>query len=535
MRSIDAHRALLYARALHAGRNRISQRLAQLPAGMQSGDLNASLNRYEETVGAICDQIILPTVAKALNDELQRKTLEGSTPNQRYQSFFLREGKIADGLDRLTKDYHPIQLHVNRVCMNAADAICEAIQRLGADITEIRRWTGHPCDVVVQFEMTESDPHRDGRRVIIFTFSTSEMIVYKPRSVSIDAVARQFIKRLMPASTLTPIIANVLDRGSYGWCEYLRAGAFTSKPQILRYYRNAGALIAIADIMNFGDGHFENIMASKTGPSIVDCETFFQNCRPDAEKNILFTGMLNVPENRAQIGGSMAGLDSYGSGRTQYTATRILNERTDNLRVGFNRFSLDAPLNAPIFENQIHGLYPYIDDVVEGLSQTYRYVQTARRALLDDNALWHKVNHCRVRQILRPTLVYVTLLRRLEQPDLATSNIKQRAYLREKLTTISTQVKKRLINDEITRLMSGDIPTFHSRPGSTTLESDLGTRYEAFYDTPASEQIRQHISSLDEEYTETQVNLLQRSVTPWSNPISLSQHDLRLLKKVGVA
>jgi type 2 lantibiotic biosynthesis protein LanM len=473
-------------------------------------------------------------VAKALNEELQRNALEGSTPNQRYRSFFLREGKIADGLDQLIKDYRPIQIHVNRVCMNTADAICEAIQRLGADITEIRRWTGRPCDAVVQFEMTESDPHLDGRRVIIFTFSTSEVLVYKPRSVSIDAVATQFIKRLMPPSEFQPIIANVLDRGSYGWCEHLRAATFISKPQIHCYYRNAGALIAIADLMNFGDGHFENIIASKMGPSIVDCETFFQNYRPDTEKNILFTGMLNIPENREQIGGSMAGLDSYGSGRTQYTATRILNERSDNLRVGFNRFSLDAPLNAPVFENQIHGLYPYIDDVIEGLRQTYRHIQTAREALLDDDALWHKVNHCRVRQILRPTLVYVTLLRRLEQPDLATSVTKQSAYLREKLTTISTRVKKQLIDDEITRLMSGDIPTFHSRPGGTTLESDLGTRYEAFYDTPASEQIRQHISSLDKESTETQVNLLQSSVTPWSNPISLSRQDLRLLKKVGV-
>jgi type 2 lantibiotic biosynthesis protein LanM len=534
MRSIDAHRALLYAHALRAGRNRISQTLAQLPAGLQSGDLTASLNRYEETVGAICDQIILPAVAKALNDELQRNALEGSTPNQRYRSFFLREGKIADGLDRLIKDYHPIQMHVNRVCMNAAGAICEALQRLGADISEIRRWTGHPCDVVVQFEMTESDPHRDGRRVIIFTFSTAEVIVYKPRSVSIDAVATQFIKRLMPAPEFGPITANVLDRGSYGWCEYLRAATFTSKSQIHRYYRNAGALIATADLMNFGDGHFKNIIATKMGPSIVDCETFFQNYRPDAEKNILFTGMLNVPENRGQIGGSMAGLDSYGSGRTQYTATRIINERTDNLRVGFNRFSLDAPLNAPISENRIHGLYPHVDDVVEGLRQTYRHIQTAREALLDENALWQEVNHCRVRQILRPTLVYVTLLRRLEQPDLATSNIKQSAYLREQLTTISTRVKKRLINDEITRLMNGDIPTFHSHPGSTTLESDLGTRYEDFYDTPASEQIHQRISSLDEEYAETQVNLLQTSVTPWSNPISISPQDLRLLKKVGV-
>jgi type 2 lantibiotic biosynthesis protein LanM len=534
MRSIDAHRALLYAHALRAGRNRLSQTLAQLPAGLRSGDLNISLNRYEETVGAICDQIILPVVAKALNEELQRNTLEGRTPNQRYRSFFLREGNIADGLDRLIKEYHPIQMHVNRVCMNAADAICEAIQRLGADISEIRRWTGRPCDVVVRFEMTESDPHLDGRRVIIFTFSTSEVVVYKPRSVSIDAVAKRFIKRLMPASEFAPIIANVLDRGPYGWCEYLRMFTFTSKSQIHHYYRNAGALIAVADLMNFGDGHFENIIASKMGPSIVDCETFFQNYRPDAEKNILFTGMLNIPENRGQIGGSMAGLDSYGSGRTQYTATRILNERTDNLQVGFNRFSLDAPLNAPIFENRIHGLYPYIDDVVEGLRQTYRYIQAARETLLDDDALWHKINHCRVRQILRPTLVYVTLLRRLEQPDLATSNIKQRAFLREKLTTISTHVKKRLIGDEITRLMSGDIPTFYSRPESTTLESDLGTRYENFYETPASEQIRKHISSLDQEYTEAQINLLQTSVTPWSNPINLSQQDLRLLKKVGV-
>jgi hypothetical protein len=65
-------------------------------------------------------------------------------------------------------------------------------------------------------------------------------------------------------------------------------------------------------------------------------------------------------------------------------------------------------------------------------------------------------------------------------------------------------------------------------------ESDLGTGYENFYETPASEQIRKHISSVDQEYTEAQINLLQTSVTPWSNPINLSQQDLRLLKKVGV-
>jgi hypothetical protein len=35
------------------------------------------------------------------------------------------------------------------------------------------------------------------------------------------------------------------------------------------------------------------------------------------------------------------------------------------------------------------------------------------------------------------------------------------------------RVKKQLIDNEITRILSDDIPTFHSRPGSTALESAL--------------------------------------------------------------
>jgi hypothetical protein len=70
-------------------------------------------------------------------------------------------------------------------------------------------------------------------------------------------------------------ILGILDRGDYGWVEYLSTPACSDELAVARFYRRQGALLALLHVLLGTDIHHENLIAHGEHPVVVALEALF--------------------------------------------------------------------------------------------------------------------------------------------------------------------------------------------------------------------------------------------------------------------
>jgi len=131
---------------------------------------------------------------------------------------------VSEDLSELFKEYC-VLARMTAVRINQwVDLVSEFLIRLEADLPEIQHnfRISHPGKVV-EAEPGLSDPHCDGRTVIIVTCETGFKLVYKPKSMGLEKEYFELYAWLNSrGETILPFkIVNVINRGSYGWVEYI--------------------------------------------------------------------------------------------------------------------------------------------------------------------------------------------------------------------------------------------------------------------------------------------------------------------------
>ena len=109
-------------------------------------------------------------------------------------------------------------------------------------------------------------------------------VVYKPRSLAVDVHFQEILAWLNARGDHPPFrTLNILERGSYGWVEFVTAerlhvsgggSPFTSEARC--------GYLAILYALEATDFHFENVIASGEHPVLIDLESLFH---PRAENH----------------------------------------------------------------------------------------------------------------------------------------------------------------------------------------------------------------------------------------------------------
>ncbi|HJQ64975.1 MAG TPA: DUF4135 domain-containing protein [Gemmatimonadales bacterium] len=171
----------------------------------------------------------------------------------------------------------------------------ELRRRLATDRRAIAQsWgCGRPLGRVLEVRSGLSDPHDGGRTVAVVRFASGLRVVYKPRPVGLEAAFHRLVawwnERAGPVAVFAP---DVVDRGTYGWMEFVTHEACIDHEAASRYWERAGALIALADLLDATDLHHGNVIAHGEYPVLVDLETLLQPRRPRAARSLLSTGLV---------------------------------------------------------------------------------------------------------------------------------------------------------------------------------------------------------------------------------------------------
>lgn len=494
---------------------------------------NAHLPFDQQTIEVLCCTRLLGLlrllVVRVLVLELQiarlQGRLQGETPAQRFDFFFQQLTQPAQAL-RLFADYPLLARQVSERTEDWLVCELELLGRLCNDWDEICRTFAPAGDpgVLIQIREGEGDTHNGGRSVATLTWSSGLRLVYKPRALTIDLRYQELLawlntSRCQPAFRLF----RLLEKGQYGWCEYIAQDTCSSEAQVGRFYRRLGGHMALLYILEATDLHAQNLIAAGEHPMLIDLEALLHPRIPSPDPlldpaqalldhSVLRIGLLprRLFATQEQDGVDLSGLSA---GRGQLTPDRIAQLQavgSDEMHITQAYVELEQGQHRPTLCAQDVDVLAQRNNLVAGFTGVYRLLLRQRSELLD--RFLPRFADAEVRVLLRTTRLYASMLADSTHPDVLRDACEFERLL-DRLWIGSRELPHllELIPAERADLQQGDIPRFTAHPASRDLLTSRGERLPAFLPQASLQQARQRVLQLSARDLERQTWIIEAS------------------------
>lgn len=477
-------------------------------------------------------EIVNRTLVLELNVARLRKQLNGETAQDRFQSF----------VQLLTKPEFSLPI-LQEYSVMARQVVIRIKQWLNFH-TE---WLTQLCQdlpvILENFAITQApgtlveasragDKHCDARAVLILKFESGLKLVYKPHSLAVDTAFQALLtwinsKGQSPA--LKPI--QVLDRGSYGWVEFVEGSECSSTDEVARFYQRQGSYLALLYALDATDFHFENLIAAGEHPILIDLESLFQ-ARPPARLDlpnasaglslngsVLRIGLL---PQRYFMGGDSEGVDMSGLGAQADMLTPMPvptwdNPGTDVMRLKKMRLPMGNGQNRPKVNGTFINVEAYATDIQQGFTHTYALLMRHKEEMLAPTGPIAAFADVEVRYIPRATNLYSKLLYESYHPDMLRNNLVRERFL-DKLW-LQVEVRPylaQIIESEQIDMHHGDVPHFVTRPLSVDIWDARGLRIENLFEQSGLELVYERLQKLNPEDLARQLWFIEASFTSLS-------------------
>jgi type 2 lantibiotic biosynthesis protein LanM len=491
------------ARLVEPALQRLADRLAAVP-GLATAEREAV---HASASAALWESVRHRTI-RALVLELNVARIGGRltapSPRERWEQWL--ESATSPGFwDSLGEHYPTLVGRLGFVMENRCAATTALATRFAADRTALgalRNLDGPAGPVgrrsigeLVAVRLGAGDSHRGGQAVATLT-CTGGQVVYKPRSVAVDAELDRTLPLLLPPRTTGARIRVplVLDRGPYGWAEHVAHRLCDGDAELREHHRNLGHWLAVMRLLGGSDLHSENVIAVGPVPVVVDCEALFtppsqvpvsgyglavDRASRLVNGSVLRTGLL--PRPRTGLG--WRGVDLSGVGRPSSAAATVpepvlLDAGTDLARVGVRNVAVRPDANRPSADAV---LSRYWEVLLDGFVELTGHLHALDRAGRMEGLVAGFAD-LPVRMVLRGTDTYAEIAHMLWHPSALHD---QDAAVRRAADLLTRQAANNpgspddpaVVGAEIADLLEGDIPVFTTTPGHGRMDGPRGTRW----------------------------------------------------------
>ncbi|MEU5129289.1 type 2 lanthipeptide synthetase LanM family protein [Streptomyces mobaraensis] len=555
-------------RAESALLSRLNRLGADAPAGLADALLaTLPLDRLDMVLG--------PTLVLEVNVARVEGRLRGDTPEERFASF---AGLLADPdhQARFRAEY-PVLVRQAAEVLDRWSAACARLARhLRDDLPDLRRdlLAGRPADTVRSVALGEGDLHHGGRSVARVEFACGGVVMYKPRSLAVDAAFGALAERFSHDTGLVLRAARVLDRKEHGWAEYIRPAPCSAPDGPALFYRRTGALLALVHALRGSDLYYENVIAAGDHPVLIDLEALFHpgdgsapvwsasspaDADPAGEllhRSVLATGLLpgrrlvGPPDGRAPAHHAPArrpqthrpqtdapqaadhpqatalprttDLSGIGGSAGQPWLTPVpvpVGAGTDEVRLLPREVEVPGADNRPSLPDG-SSVDPgrHLPDLLAGFRTGYDWLTEHRAALLAPGGPVDAFADAPVRYLHRDTYVYDKLLRESFHPDFARDALdRERSLARLCSGWAGAPDRERIVRDELDALLTGDIPLFRVVPGRRDLLLSTGGTVPGFLARDGLSAVREGLAALGPEDRDRQEWIITTSFTDTLN------------------
>jgi type 2 lantibiotic biosynthesis protein LanM len=458
--------------------------------------------------------------------------LEGETSEERFRDF-VRRLRQRDVQRALLQEYPVLARQVLRVLDRWVLVTLEFLSRLCDDLAllEAELGGGEALGRLADVHASAGDLHRGGRSVVLARFTSGTTIVYKPRAMTVDERFQELLAWVDERSGLPPFRRlRILDRGAYGWSEFVATAPCASRSEVERFHLRLGGLLALFYLLEATDLHYENLLAAGEHPVAVDLETLFHPSpqhAPSAQadqrllEEHLAHSVLRVGLLPFQIGAAddFGGLDISGLAivEGELTPSRVLtweSPGTDQMRAVRQRLPLPAGENRPRLDGREVEAVEQLEPLLGGFARVYRLLAENREELLAPEGLLARFGQDPVRAVLRATRGYHLIWFESFHPDLLADALDRDFFLDRLWVGIEDHPPlQRALPWERRDLDLGDIPAFAARPGSVDLESASGEPLPDFFPAPPLAAVRRKLAGLSELDLYRQQALIRASLS----------------------
>ena len=376
---------------------------------------------------AIYERFVLARKASGTPPAAAKPQQEAGT--SRYDQFVVE--MEAGGFRRLFEDKPVLLRLIASVTRQWIDTSREFVLRLDADLATIRRAILHvgADSRVAKIEGDLSDPHNRGHSVQIVSFEDGSRIVYKPKDLRLDVAWYALVERLNRAEPPLELKAvRTISRDGYGWTEFIDHAGCADQQRCQRFFRRAGAWLALFHCFAANDMHQENMIAAGDHPVPIDLETILQAPAeehkaqdPEAQafdaametvaNSVMMVGLLPAygrsPDNNVfAIGGMTADWNSK-------TKVKWNNINSDEMRPAKSKEVGKTTPNLPHIDGRYAKFGDYIDDFIAGFEDYAKFLLHQSRDA-KQGGLFDDFTGVPVRKVIRATRFYYMLLQRLK-------------------------------------------------------------------------------------------------------------------------
>ncbi|MFE7105690.1 type 2 lanthipeptide synthetase LanM family protein [Streptomyces sp. NPDC057600] len=453
-------------------------------------DLDAVQDDFERHLSRRLARLAARTLVLELHTARRDGRLAGDGPEDRFTDF-LRLTGARSGLAALCTTYPVLARILARTALDAAAALAEMLVRFAADrpmLPGVHESWGEEAGGgrLVGVDPGAGDGHRGGRTVMLLRFEDGARLVYKPRPLAAHQHFNELVQwfNALPGTPGLRTLA-LLDRGPYGWVEFVAERPCSSGRQVETFYRRQGALLALLHALDGTDLHHENLIADGEYPVLVDVETLFHPPLPTAGSDDPAARALHDSVHRVGLlpqllVGDESAVDMSGIGGGQAADSPVrsvdwADAGTDRMRLVRRTARFGGSANRPRLTGTPADPSAFTRALCAGFRAGYNAIKEARAELLRTGGLLDRFAHDEVRVVVRPTWIYASLLDESTHPDLMKDAAERHEVLALLGTdTLGSAALPGLLDEEIAQLWSGDVPLFTTLPERTDLWSGTG-------------------------------------------------------------
>ncbi len=453
--------------------------------------------------------------------------LSGQTPQERFQHFLQRLSQ-QEPIQSFFEEYSVLARQLILTCEYWVASSLEVLRRLCADWDEIRATLTPASDpgLLIEIQSGVGDLHRQGRSVMLLKFRSGFRLVYKPKSLAIDIHFQELLHWLNEHGAERPFhTLKVINKGVYGWAEFVEERECASEEEVQRFYERQGAYLALLYVLDATDFHYENLIAAGEYPILIDLETLFHP--RITGPHILFSGtpahealahsvyMIGLLPQRIWGNAEAEGVIINGLGGSEGQLTpravpRWEDAGTDQMRLVRTRIELPAARNLPRRNGKQVEAFDYRETLLAGFKRMYHLLLMHRDALAAD--LLPRFAQDDIRFVARPTDIYARFLYNSFSPEMLRDALDRERHFDRLWVGIQWQPHiSRLIPAERADLLRGDIPFFTTRPGSRDLLTSQGAIIPEFFQESSFSRVSKRLEQLGKQDLERQIWIITAS------------------------
>lgn len=469
------------------------------------------------------------TMVLELHVARMQRLLQGETSEERFTDFVrrLREPHVAASI---LHEYPVLARQITAVIDQWVEVNLEFLRHLTADWEDIRQTFSPETEPgsLTRVKSGAGDTHRNGRSVIIAEFSSGLKAVYKPRPSSLDIHFQELLAWLNERGDHPPFrTLKMLDRGEYGWVEFVEAEGCSSGEEVERFYQRQGGYLALLYALEATDFHQENLIAAGEHPVLLDLEALFHPRLHGLDTSqadglagvtlgysVLGVGLLphRIWANAESEGVDLSGLGGAGGQLSPFGVPQWEAPGTDEMHLIRKRLIMPSAQNQPSLNGSDVSVLDYREALVSGFTRIYGLILKHREELLSEGGPLSRFADDEVRVIVRGTQTYAVLLRESVHPDVLRDAL-DRDRLFDRLWVTAEQMPQlaRLIPAEQADLQRGDIPMFTTRPSSRDIWTSQGEPVCGYFDEPSTTLVQHRLQQLSDKDLDRQLWIIRAS------------------------